>query len=47
MYTYIYIYEGHSKSSETNSKKYFIYEIYKIILWQNEQNEINLKYLLQ
>ena len=24
-------YEGHSKSSKTNSKKYFIYEIYKII----------------
>ena len=25
------LYEGHSKSSKTNSKKYFIYEIYKII----------------
>ena len=24
-------YEGYSKSSKTNSKKYFIYEIYKII----------------
>ena len=25
------LYEGYSKSSKTNSKKYFIYEIYKII----------------
>ena len=25
------MYEGHSKCSKTNSKKYFIYEIYKII----------------
>ena len=25
------MYEGHSKSSKTNYKKYFIYEIYKII----------------
>ena len=25
------MYEGYSKSSKTNSKKYFIYEIYKII----------------
>ena len=27
----MHLYEGHSKSSKTNSKKYFIYEIYKII----------------
>ena len=26
-----HFYKGHSKSSKTNSKKYFIYEIYKII----------------
>ena len=25
------MYEGYSKSSKTNSKKYFIYEIYQII----------------
>ena len=28
------VYEGYSKSSKTNSKKYFIYEIYKIIFLQ-------------
>ena len=32
IYIYIYIHtRGYSKSSKTNSKKYFIYEIYKII----------------
>ena len=33
-------YEGHSKSSKTNSKKYFIYEIYKII-FQNSFHPIH------
>ena len=31
------LYEGYSKSSKTNSKKYFIYEIYKIIFLQSFQ----------
>ena len=29
------VYEGHSKSSNTNSIKYIIYEIYKIIFLHN------------
>ena len=37
-------YEGYSKSSKTNSKKYFIYEIYKIIFLHSFHQIHNIAY---
>ena len=40
----LYTYEGYLKSSKTNSKKYFIYEIYKIIFLHSFHPIHNIAY---